>query len=130
MIETDPKVVAEDIKEMKDAGVIDNELSSNLKNLHNVTFKRIENSALPLYGAFEQQDDKVKTTEKKFESQKHCQLVEVVTQDSSKPVYINKTTVVWLFQEGERLSADRMFRVRNKQPYILYLILVTEITDC
>ena len=26
-------------------------------------------------------------------------------------------TVVWLFQESERISSDRLFRVRAKQPF-------------
>ena len=30
---------------------------------------------------------------------------------------INKTTAVWLFSEGERVSSDRLFRERAKQPY-------------
>ena len=33
------------------------------------------------------------------------------------PIFIRKTTAVWLFQEGERVSSDRLFRVRNKQPF-------------
>ena len=32
-------------------------------------------------------------------------------------VLIKKTTAVWLFQETERVSADRLFRVRLKQPF-------------
>ena len=32
-------------------------------------------------------------------------------------VLIRKTTAIWLFQETERVSADRLFRVRLKQPY-------------
>jgi len=31
-------------------------------------------------------------------------------------VYIRKSTAVWLFQEFERVSIDRIFRVRSKQP--------------
>ncbi len=34
-----------------------------------------------------------------------------------KDYFINKTTAVWLLQEGERVSSDRLFRVRSKQPY-------------
>ena len=30
---------------------------------------------------------------------------------------IRKTTAIWLFQESERVSADRLFRVRDKQPF-------------
>ena len=32
-------------------------------------------------------------------------------------VLIRKTIAMWLFQETERVSADRLFRVRLKQPY-------------
>ena len=32
-------------------------------------------------------------------------------------VLIRKTTAIWLFQETERISADRLFRVRLKQPF-------------
>ena len=31
--------------------------------------------------------------------------------------FIRKTTAVWLLQEGERVSSDRLFRVRGKQPF-------------
>jgi len=34
-----------------------------------------------------------------------------------RTVYIHKTTAVWLLQEGERVSLDRLFRVRAKQPF-------------
>ena len=32
-------------------------------------------------------------------------------------IYIRKRTAVWLLQDTERLSADRLFRVRAKQPF-------------
>ena len=32
-------------------------------------------------------------------------------------VMIRKQTAVWLFQETERVSSDRLFRVRSKQPH-------------
>ena len=31
--------------------------------------------------------------------------------------FIRKTTAIWLFQEGESVSSDRLFCVRAKQPY-------------
>ena len=30
---------------------------------------------------------------------------------------LEKTTAIWLLQENERVSSDRLFRVRDKQPY-------------
>lgn len=115
LVQSDPKMIADDIILMEGAGIINKELSENLKQLHNITFKRIKNSALPLFDAVEQISDKSK--ERKSEKGKHCYYVEVLAGDKSKPVYINKTTIVWLLQEGERVSADRLFRVRNKQPF-------------
>ena len=41
--------------------------------------------------------------------------VQVMVKGQS--VIIRKTTAVWLFQETERVSSDRLFRVRLKQPY-------------
>ena len=32
-------------------------------------------------------------------------------------MYIRKSTAVWLFNEGERLSSDRLIRVRDSQPF-------------
>ena len=31
-------------------------------------------------------------------------------------MFIHKTTAVWLFQEGKRVSPDRLIRVRETQP--------------
>ena len=36
---------------------------------------------------------------------------------SGKHVLIRKTTALWLLQEGERISTDRLFHVRHIQPY-------------
>jgi len=36
---------------------------------------------------------------------------------TGKTVLIRKTTAIWLFQETERVSTDRLFRVRIKQPF-------------
>ena len=36
---------------------------------------------------------------------------------SQRTVFIRKTTAVWLLQESEHVSSDRLFRVRSKQPY-------------
>lgn len=44
---------------------------------------------------------------------KHCHFVEVPCGD--KTVFIYKRTAVWLLQEAERISTDRLFRVRCKQ---------------
>ena len=32
-------------------------------------------------------------------------------------IYVRKSTIVWLLQESERVSIDRLIRVKVKQPY-------------
>lgn len=49
--------------------------------------------------------------------EKHFPFVEV--QANGQNVFICKTTAVWLLQEGERVSSDRLFRVRCKQPFAI-----------
>ncbi len=44
-----------------------------------------------------------------------------VSGEDGKSVFIRKITAVWLFQEVERVSSDRLFRVRNKQPYSSFI---------
>jgi len=39
-------------------------------------------------------------------------------------IYIRKSTLVWIMQEGERVSGDRLFRVRVKQPYSSTKLLI------
>ena len=55
---------------------------------------------------------KISTTSNKCATQTYTPLLEL-----SNGTFIRKTTAVWLFQEGERVSSDRLFRVRAKQPF-------------
>ena len=41
-----------------------------------------------------------------------CRLLEI--EYNGKRMFIHKTTAVWLFQEGEQVSADRLFRVKEQ----------------
>ena len=38
-----------------------------------------------------------------------------------------KTTAVWLLQEGERVSSDRLFCVREKQSFALPAVSTTKV---
>ena len=49
----------------------------------------------------------------KFKKDK--KFIEIIHNGES--VFVRKTTLVWLFQEGERISNDRLFRIRLKQPF-------------
>ena len=42
-------------------------------------------------------------------------VVEVI--HNSEKLFIRKTTLVWLFQENERISSDHLFRVQAHQPF-------------
>ena len=53
----------------------------------------------------------------KKEGAKEEEKTQFLTVDKgNNSVQIRKRTAVWLFQESERLSSDRLFRVRSKQP--------------
>ena len=101
-----PQDVNVEISQLNNAGIIEDELKDRL---HKLSLKRLSNCSLPQY-------EKISTTSaKKKNASKYSPFVEVCRLD--KIVYIRKTTAVWLLQEGERVSTDRLFRVRKKQPY-------------
>ena len=93
-----------EIQDLTKAKIIDESLSANLRRS---VFHCTDNSTVPLYDI-----TKDSSSGKK---KKHCPYVEIT--HNGKKHYINKTTAVWLLQEGERVSSDRLFRVRNHQPY-------------
>ena len=49
-----------------------------------------------------------------------CQLLEI--EHIGKKMFIHKTTAVWLFQEGQCVSADHLFRIQGTQPSHTQLI--------
>ena len=103
----DPEDVASGISQLSEAGVIGKDLAECLMRLHKSSFKRLPQTSLPIY---QQESVKGKTTKIN-----HCPFVEI--KHNGNTLYIHKTTAVWLLQEGERVSSDRLFRVRSKQPY-------------
>ena len=68
-----------------------------------------------MYQCVEVQNEDQKTSARTGQS-KFNPFVEVLTHNH-KSILIRKTTALWLLQEGERISTDRLFRVRSKQPY-------------
>lgn len=74
--------------------------------MHKTAFKKVPSSTIPL---FEETDKKSRSP------RKHSPCV--VIQRNGKDYFINKTTVVLLLQEGERVSSNRLFWVRSKQLY-------------
>ena len=68
-----------------------------------------------MYQRVEANDGKQTSSKKK--SQKQFNPFVEVQASNNKTIFIRKTTALWLLQEGERISTDRLFRVRHKQPY-------------
>ena len=95
------------IQDLTKAKIIDDGLSANLKKS---VFHRTENSALPLYDVAKEESSSKK--------RKYCSYVEITHNGNQH--YLHKSTAVWLLQEGERVSSDRLFRVRKQQPYITH----------
>ena len=103
--EVDSYTFTSEVEELTSAGVIDKNLSSKLKLLKRPCYRQTETSTIPLYEAEYDKEKKVK----------HNTYIEVV--HNGKKSFIRKSTAVWLLQEGERVSTDRLFRVRSNQPY-------------
>ena len=98
-----------EIEELKDAKVIEDQLHKKL--FQKISYSQIKSETIPSYVRNDSTKDN-STDNKKLS--KHSALVEVLY--NGKIMYIHKSTAVWIFQEGERLSSDRLLRVREKQP--------------
>ena len=98
--------IASGISNLLEAEIITTEQSKTLTSLHRSAFKQIPSSTVPL---FEKTSTELQT------KQKYSPYVKV--QRNGSDLFIHKTTAVWLLQENEKLSSDRLFRVRSKQPY-------------
>ena len=72
--------------------------------------KRILSNTISLYSPDEEADTKQNNCHQK----KHSEFIPV--SHNNKTVYIRKSTAIWLLQEFEHVSSDRLFRVRTKQP--------------
>ena len=95
----DGQQLDEEIRVMMENGLIDSEVERKLKKLSGAvslgtsisdTSKEVTNKASPF--------------------------VEV-TNKQGKTFLLRKSTIVWLLQEGEHVSSDRLIRVRAKQPH-------------
>ena len=96
----DPEDIKSDIERLSSTSVITDDVKQQLCNM--------QQSILPCTKSHIQQNSVTIDSN----TTKHTQLLEL-----SNGEYIRKTTAIWLLQEGERVSSDRLFRVRSKQPY-------------
>ena len=102
--------VAADINNICRDGLVDSDVKKKAQRLQEtLKLKRIPSSTIPMFTEVKQPNLPLPIT-------KHISpFVEVHRGDHT--FYIRKTTAVWLFQECEHVSSDRLFRVRCKQPY-------------
>ena len=110
-----PSQIAVDLKAISESGLIDDALQSKLEQQQKMLpLTRIPSSTVSMFIADEGNKGKSKHISS---SKKPFPFVEV--QANGQNVFIRKTTAVWLLQEGERVSSDRLFRVRCKQPFAI-----------
>ena len=95
------EAISADVAKLSTEGIIDKALCDKLK------FEKVNSSTIPLY-------EGKPTEHHKNSGKKHSLYLQV--DHKGKKIFIRKTTAVWLFQESEHVSSDRLFRVRNKQP--------------
>ena len=108
--------ISDDIGAFIENGCIDSALQENLEQKKKrLAFQRLPSSTISMYQCVEVQSDKQKKSPRAGQN-KFNPFVEVLTH-TQKTILIRKTTALWLLQEGERLSSDRIFRVRSRQPY-------------
>ena len=106
--------IASDISDLHCASIIQRDMHDHLMSMHRSSFRRLSESPLPMFEAKQLPSTKQSHDAKK-RNKKFCPYVEILHK--GKTVYINKTTAVWLLQEGERVSSYRLFWVRNMQPF-------------
>ena len=82
------------------------------KKINNADIDGSDESTIPLYKPVEQTTT---SNDKPTKMRLDQRFLEVI--HNGEPLYIRKSTLVWLLQEGERMSSDHLFRVRAKQPY-------------
>ena len=84
-------------------------------------FKCIEKLTIAMYSKFE-------CNQLQPQTKKITPFVEI--NHNGKAFYFCKMTVVWLFQESDWVSTDRLFRVRSTQPYSADCVVAMKSTVC
>ena len=121
--DADVQEISHNLENISEHNLLDDTLSKKLKEHHKSLFKRLSSSTIPIYECVDTQNNKDKKHQKKISP-----FLEIRTHND-QIVYIRKTTAIWLLQEGERVSIDRIFRVRHKQPYSSDIPVSTVVTS-
>ena len=106
--EDDPVEVEKDLQSISHQGIAGAKTSEKLGKFKKSLTPVKLNSAMPCY-AFT-------STDRKHVEYFFSTFVEVSLND--RTFSIQMTTAIWLLQESERVSSDRIFRDRDKQPFV------------
>ena len=100
--------IEKDIAALTSSDLIDSGVKQKLTSFKQSfpQFKRSSNSTIPIYTLSQDITDE-KMVISPFLEVKH----------ENYSIFIRKTTVLWLLQESERVSNDRLFRIREKKPF-------------
>ena len=111
----DQEQILHDIKRLE-KNVIDENLSQKLHQ-RVVKLQKENSSSLPIYKTSNQHNstEEVSYFQTPHGKSKHTPFVSV--QHNGNECFIRKSTAVWLLSEGERVSSDRLLRVRTNQPF-------------
>ena len=112
------KEVMEDLVDLENEKVIDKAVKENIcKYMCKAYTKGSDGkTSISIYHPITHEDDKKdgkKVENKAIRNDK--KFIEI--SHNKQAFFVRKSTLVWLFEEGERVSSDRLFRVRAKQPF-------------
>ena len=114
--------ILNEINELKNAKIIEDKLHAKLH--HSISFSRVKSETIPMY--IQNEITKDSSSNSSQAKSKYFSLLEVIY--NGKKMFIHKSTAVWIFQEGERVSSDRLIRVREKQPLSTSKTMPTAVT--
>ena len=104
--------IEEDVDKLDSSNAIDVEVKNEVKRMRKKMPFNKSNEDLNLgIAVYKKTEDKVDNNTK--ENHQFLKLEFPGRED----VYIRKRTAIWLLQNTERVSSDRLFRVRSKQPF-------------
>ena len=104
--------IENDLNSAYKEGLVTTEAKAKLQKTKDILpVRKIQSDTIPMFTLMEHSSLNLGC----LNSKAFTPYVEVKVKGST--ILIRKTTAIWLFQETERVSADRLFRVRLKQPY-------------
>jgi len=106
------KDIVESLVCLEEKKVIDEKVKERITYLcRSETVDSDGKTTVPVYKLISQSNESP-VNKKSKQSSKYIEI-----NHGGEKIFVCKSTLVWLYQEGERVSSDGLFRVRVKQPY-------------